>query len=158
MQQITIMPMTPSLPRQVRDLSPAIAALTPIDRMTDRQLDREWSLCNREIELAVFWGDEVEGAQNRRNQVEQEQFRRRLARYRSDGIFVRPIAYDCPDPRRGISGPVITGSGKARRERKPSRFFLVVIAVLLFAGLAFASALAGQQLLALDARYASEVV
>ena len=158
MQQITTMPMTPSLPRQATTSAPSISALTPVDRMSDLQLDREWALCNREIELAVFWGDEVEGAQTRRNQVEQEQFRRRLARLRSDGIFVRPIVYGCPDPRRGMAGPIITGAAKARSERKPSRFFLILTAGLLLAGLAFASALAGQQLLALDARYASEVV
>jgi len=128
----------------------------PLVSMTDRELEQERLLWDDEIVSADRWGDSQTTASQKRDAVEREQHSRRLAKVRAEQIHIRPIVLDDPGVKpRPVSGPVITGSAKARLEARMPRFGIIGAVAFLLACLAVSAVMAGQRLVELDDRYAA---
>ncbi len=139
-----------------------------LENLTDDQLDTERAHWSAEIASRSRWGDDIDHARDARDAVEREQRRRRILAARAGNLHIRPIVLDDPGVRsrsssssssgstRGlIRGPIITGTGKNRAERRPGRHGLALSAAVLIACLAVSAAFAGQRLLELEGRYAA---
>ena len=124
--------------------------------LTDADLDAERAYWSAEIASRSRWGDDIDIARDARDAVEREQRRRRIQAARVGHLHVRPIVVDDPGVRPAVhSAPVITGTGKARKERRPTRFGMIAATGVILACLAFSAALAGQRLLEIEGRFAA---
>ena len=133
-----------------------------LENLTDDQLDTERAHWSAEIASRSRWGDDIDHARDARDAVEREQRRRRILAARAGNLYVRPIVLDDPGVRSRsssssdlIRGPIITGTGKNRAERRPGRYGLAFSAAVLIACLAVSAAFAGQRLLELEDHYAA---
>nr|CAD6412816.1 hypothetical protein REQ54_01067 [Rhizobium sp. Q54] len=125
-------------------------------KMTDADLDAQRSYWSAEIASRSRWGEDIEHARDARDAVEREQRRRRIMAARAGNLHIRPIVVDDPGVRPALhSAPVITGAGKARAERRPTRFGLTAALGALLVFLAVSAALAGQRLVELEDRFAA---
>jgi hypothetical protein len=132
--------------------------------MSDQQLHREYRKCNDEIATATRWGDSVDQYDQARDLIEAELLRRRIAFVKANRdqalhyIVDDPgVAADYPDDQgpRPYAIPVITGTGKASSEWKPTRLLLTLATGFALLCLGAAVGLAGQRVLDIEASYAT---
>lgn len=124
--------------------------------LTDADLDAERAYWSAEIASRSRWGDNIDHARDARDAVEREQRRRRIQAARVGSMHVRPIVVDDPGVRPAVhSAPLIIGTGKARNQRRPTRFGLFAATGVILACLAFSAALAGQRLVELEHSFAA---
>ena len=153
MRQVEIIPMSPPAPRH--QAAPRLGALVSPDRMTDNQIVGEIEACNADIRRAIFWGDDVVDAQGRRDALEKEQFRRRVAAIRARDIDIQPFICDATDVRRQALSPIV-GAAKGRIEvAMPACLRIALSALLLCAFVGVVAAVAAPRIIELDARYAA---